>query len=85
MDNKYICLVQNIQSSNAKTIENLSSKIFELETKVHELEKINIVLREENEVLEYDINTNCRLQVQELEKIIVCNSNSICYKMCYNL
>jgi hypothetical protein len=71
MDNKYIGLVQNMQSSNAQTINEMSNNIFELETQLHKSEKLNILLRQENEVLKYDINTNCGLQVKELEKKIV--------------
>ncbi|KAF0764562.1 putative leucine-rich repeat-containing protein [Aphis craccivora] len=70
MDHKYIDLVQNIQSSNAQTINDMSNKIFELETQLHESEKLNDLLRRENEVLKYNINTNCGLQVKELEKNI---------------
>jgi len=77
MDHKYIGLVQNIQSSNAQTINDMSNKIFELETQLYESEKLNNLLRKENEVLKYDINTNCGLQVKELEKNIVSNSNCI--------
>lgn len=77
MDHKYIGLVQNIQSSNAQTINDMSNKIFELETQLYESEKLNNLLRKENEVLKYDINTNCGLQVKELEKNIVSNSNFV--------
>ncbi|XP_060848425.1 uncharacterized protein LOC132927855 [Rhopalosiphum padi] len=70
MENKYIGLVQNMQSSNAQTIKEMSNNIFEVETQLHGSEKLNILLRQENEVLKYDINTNCGLQVKELEKKI---------------
>lgn len=80
MNHKYIDLVQNIQSSNAQTINDMSNKIFELETQLHESEKLNDLLRRENEVLKYNINTNCGLQVKELEKNIVSNSNFVYYR-----
>lgn len=68
MDNKYIGLMQNTQHSNEQKINELSNTIFELETKLHGLDKINILLRKENEELKY--NNSCGLHVQELEKKI---------------
>lgn len=73
MDNKYISLVQNLQSSNAQTVNELSNKIFELETKLCSSEKANMLLRNENELLKKDINTSCGLRVQQLENTIVCD------------
>ncbi|XP_015379772.1 PREDICTED: putative leucine-rich repeat-containing protein DDB_G0290503 isoform X2 [Diuraphis noxia] len=64
MDNKYIGLM----SSNAQTHNELSKNIFELEKKLHGLEKLNILLRKENEKLKYD--NSCGLHVQELENKI---------------
>jgi len=80
MENKYIDLVQNIQSSNTQTINELNNTFSKLEAKLHRSEKLNILLRKENEALKYDVDTNCGLQIQELEKKIVCYSNSISYR-----
>jgi len=74
-NNKYISLVQNLQSSNAQAISELSNKIFELETKLHSSEKANMLLRNENKLLKGDINANCSSRVKELENTIVCNLN----------
>jgi len=71
MDNKHISLVQNMQ---AQTINELSNKMFELETKLHSSEQANMLLRNENELLKDTINT-CGLRVQQLENTIVCNLN----------
>jgi len=71
MDNKYSGLMRNTHSSNAHTISELSNTILEMETKLHESEKKNILLRKENEELKYKNN----LHVQELEKTIVRNLN----------
>lgn len=73
MDNKYSELMQNTHSSNALTINELSNTILEMETKLHESEKKNILLRKENEELKHKNNSG--LHVQELEKTIVCNLN----------
>jgi len=73
MDNKYSGLMRNTHSSNAHTISELSNTILEMETKLHESEKKNILLRKENEELKY--KNNYGLRVQELEKTIVCNLN----------
>jgi len=78
MENKYIDLVQNMQSSNTQIINELNT-FSELEAKLHRSEKLNILLRKENEALKYDVDINCSLQVQELKKKIVCYSNSISY------
>jgi len=75
MDNKYISLVQNLQSSNAQTINELSNKIFELETKLRSSEKANISLRNENELLKREINTGCGSRVQQLENTILSLEN----------
>lgn len=80
MENKYIALVQNIQSSNTQTINELNNTFSKLEAKLHKSEKFNILLKKENEALKYDVDTNCGLLVQELEKKIVCYSNSISYR-----
>jgi len=80
MENKYIGLVQNMQSSNMETINELNNRISESEAKLHRSEQHNILLRKENEALKYDVDTNCGLQVQELEKKIVCYSNLISYR-----
>jgi len=69
MDSKYIGLM----SSNAQTNNELSKNIFELKKKLHGSEKINALLRKENEELKY--NNNCGLHVQELEEKIVCHLN----------
>lgn len=61
-----------MQFSNAQKINELSDTFSELEAKLHTSEKLNILLRKENEALKYDFDTNCSLQVQELEKKIVC-------------
>lgn len=63
-----------MQSSTAQTINELSNKIFELETKLHDSEKINILLKNENEQLKSDINSSCGLHVQQLKNTIVCSS-----------
>lgn len=63
--------MRNTHSSNAHTISELSNTILEMETKLHESEKKNILLRKENEELKYKNN----LHVQELEKTIVRNLN----------
>jgi len=81
MENKYNGLVKNMLSSNTQTINELYNTISESEAKLHKSEKLNILLRKENEALKYDVDTNCGLQVQELEKKIVCHSNSIDYKL----
>lgn len=73
MDSKYISLIQNLQTSNAQTINEFSNKIVELETKLHSLEKTNFLLRKENEQLRDDINNDCAFRIQELEKTIVCS------------
>ncbi|XP_015375394.1 PREDICTED: putative leucine-rich repeat-containing protein DDB_G0290503 [Diuraphis noxia] len=70
MENKYIDLVQNMQFSNTQTINELNNKFSEVEANLHTSEKLNILLRKENEALKYDIDTNCGFQVQELEKKI---------------
>ncbi|CAI6353611.1 unnamed protein product [Macrosiphum euphorbiae] len=70
MENKYIGLINNMQSSNTQTINELYNTVSESEAKLHRLEKLNMLLRKENEALKYDINTNCGLQVEELEKKI---------------
>eukprot|EP00102_Acyrthosiphon_pisum_P008449 XP_003245099.1 PREDICTED: probable E3 ubiquitin-protein ligase bre1 [Acyrthosiphon pisum] len=70
MENKYIYLINNMQSSNTQTINELYNKMSESEAKLRKSEKLNILLRKENEALKYDIDTNCGLQVQELEKKI---------------
>jgi len=77
MENKFNGLVKNMLSSNAQTINELYNTISESEAKLHRSENINILLRKENEELKYDVDTNCGLHVQELEKKIVCYSNSI--------
>lgn len=68
MDNKYSGLMPNTHSSNAHTISELSNTILEMETKLNESEKKNILLRKENEELKY--KNNYGLRVQELEKTI---------------
>ncbi|XP_026818802.1 RING finger protein PFF0165c-like isoform X1 [Rhopalosiphum maidis] len=68
MDKTYFGLIQNAQSSNAQSINELSNKVFEMETKLHEAEKMNILLKKENEELKYKNNSG--LHVQELEKTI---------------
>lgn len=73
MDNKYISLIHNLQTSNAQTINEFSIKIVELETKLDSSEKTNLLLRKENEQLRDNININCAFQIQELEKTIVCS------------
>jgi FtsZ-binding cell division protein ZapB len=73
MDNKYISLVQKCQSSNAQIINELSDKNTQLETRLHDLEKTNILLRNENEQLKEYINLTCDLRVKHLEKTIVRN------------
>jgi len=60
-------------SSNAQTNDELSKNIFELKKKLHGSEKMNTLLRKENEELKY--NNNCGLHVQELEEKIVCHLN----------
>lgn len=85
MENKYIGLVQNMQSSNTQTINELYNTISESEAKLHGTEKLNILLRKENEALKYDVDTNCGLLVQELEDKIVCYSNSISYRNVLNI
>ncbi|XP_060860293.1 uncharacterized protein LOC132937486 [Metopolophium dirhodum] len=70
IENKYIGLINNMQSSNMQTINELYNTISESEAKLHRSEKLNILLRKENEALKYDIDTNCGLLVQELEKKI---------------
>ncbi|XP_025415880.1 kinetochore protein SLK19-like isoform X2 [Sipha flava] len=70
MDNKYISLVQKCQSSNAQIINELSDKNTQLETRLHDLEKTNILLRNENEQLKEYINLTCDLRVKHLEKTI---------------
>ncbi|KAL5237486.1 hypothetical protein ACI65C_004896 [Semiaphis heraclei] len=62
--------VADMQFSNAQKINELSDTFSELEAKLHTSEKLNILLRKENEALKYDFDTNCSLQVQELEKKI---------------
>ncbi|CAI6360696.1 unnamed protein product [Macrosiphum euphorbiae] len=70
MENKFNGLVKNMLSSNVQTINELYNTISESEAKLHRSENINILLRKENEELKYDVDTNCGLQVQELEKKI---------------
>ncbi|XP_003247754.1 uncharacterized protein LOC100571528 isoform X1 [Acyrthosiphon pisum] len=67
MENKYNGLVKNMLSSNTQTINELYNTISESEAKLHRSEKLNILLRKENEALKYDVDTNCGLRVQELE------------------
>lgn len=71
LDNKYIGLVQNLQSSNVQTVQELNIKLSELKTKLHDFEKCNLLLKMENEQLKDDINNNCGLQIQKLEQKIV--------------
>lgn len=71
IDNKYIGLVQNLQSSNGQIINELNNKICELTTKLQDSEKTNILLKKENEQLKSDLNTNCGFQIQHLENTIV--------------
>lgn len=73
MDNKHINLIQNLQTSNAQRVNEFSNKIVELENKLLSSEKTNFLLRKENEQLRDDINTNCALRIQQLEKTIVCS------------
>lgn len=73
MDNKYTSLLEKCQSSNAKIINELGNKNTQLETRLNDLEKTNILLRNENEQLKEYINSTCDLRVQQLEKTIVCN------------
>ncbi|KAL4104173.1 hypothetical protein QTP88_019484 [Uroleucon formosanum] len=88
MENKYIGLVQNMQSSNTQTINELYNTISESEAKLHGTEKLNILLRKENEALKYDVDTNCGLLVQELEdkisnlecKIVEANKSCMFFK-----
>uniref|UniRef100_A0A2S2NP52 Centrosomal protein n=1 Tax=Schizaphis graminum TaxID=13262 RepID=A0A2S2NP52_SCHGA len=68
LDKTYFGLIQNVQSSNAQLINELNNKVFEMETKLYESEKMNILLRKENEELKYKNNSG--LHVQELEKTI---------------
>ncbi|VVC34125.1 Hypothetical protein CINCED_3A005839 [Cinara cedri] len=70
IDNKYISLVQNVQSSNGQTFNELNNKIFELTTKLQDSEKMNILLKKENKQLKNDFNTNYGIQIQHLENKI---------------
>lgn len=72
MDSKYISLVQKLQSSNAKIINELSDKNTQLETRLNGLEKTNVLLKNENEQLKEYINLTCDLRIKHLEKTIVC-------------
>lgn len=71
--NEYISLFQNVQSSNAQTINEFSNTILELKTKLHSTQQKNMLLLKENEFLKNDINSNCKLRIQQLENKIVCN------------
>lgn len=73
MDNKYISLVNNLQYSNTQIINELNTKNVELESRLYDFEKAYMLLKNENEQLKNNINSNCDLQVQQLEKTIVCN------------
>lgn len=77
MDYKYINLVQKCQSSSAQIINEFNNKNTQLETRLHDLEKTNILLRSENEQLKDYINSTCDLRVQQLEKTIVCYKYSL--------
>lgn len=69
MENKYIGLLQNIQSSNVQTINDLNNNILELETKLLDIEKKKYILRKEREQLTDDIYYS--LRIQQLENTIV--------------
>lgn len=73
MDNKYISLVNNLQYSNTQIINELNTKNVELESRLYDFEKAYMLLKNENEQLKNNINSNCDLRVQQLEKTIVCN------------
>lgn len=64
--------VKSMQLSNSQKNNELQNKIIELETKLHNSEKIIILLNKENEQLKVDLNTNCSGRIQQLEKKIVC-------------
>lgn len=53
-ENRYINLMQDLQSTHTQTVNEFSNRIFELETKLHNLEKQNMSLRNENELLKGD-------------------------------
>lgn len=72
MDDKYKSFIKNMQLCNTQKNNELQNKITELETKLRNSEKIIILLNKENEQLKDDLNTNCSLQLQQLEKTIVC-------------
>jgi FtsZ-binding cell division protein ZapB len=71
MENKYISLVTNLQYTNVKIINELKSKNVELESRLSDFEKNNILLKKENEQLKNNINSSSDLQIEQLEKIIV--------------
>lgn len=71
MENKYITLIQNSQSTNAQTFNELGNKIVELESKLNDSEKSNFLLKREIEQLKDDINTNSSFRIQQLEQTIV--------------
>ncbi|VVC45105.1 Hypothetical protein CINCED_3A014279 [Cinara cedri] len=75
IDNKYNSLVQNM-ISDRQAINELNIKIIELTTKLHDSEKKNILIKQENKQLKNDFNTNCSFQIQHLKNKIVCISNS---------
>ncbi|XP_025415989.1 shootin-1-like isoform X2 [Sipha flava] len=70
MENKYISLVTNLQYTNVKIINELKSKNVELESRLSDFEKNNILLKKENEQLKNNINSSSDLQIEQLEKII---------------
>lgn len=63
--------MQNVQFSNAQTINELSNHIFKLESILHSSEKTNMILKKENEQLKDDINNNYGLRMQQSKDKIV--------------
>lgn len=71
---KYIGLLQNLQSSNTHIINELNTKVLELQTKLLDSKNTNNLLRKENEKCQLkDANTSYGLKIKQLEETIVSN------------
>lgn len=70
---QYMIFEWNFQSfNNTPTINELNQKIIDLETKLHELEKNNVLLNTQNKQIS-NINIDCGTRIRELEKTVVRN------------
>lgn len=70
---QYIIFEWNFQSfNNTPTINELNQKIIDLETKLDELEKNNVLLNTQNKQIS-NINIDCGTRIRQLEKTVVRN------------